>query len=153
MTAAKRAGRRAADHAESRAADYADHADATRGLGFALRLLPSFASLRGDPERIVGDLLEDAAYRSVSGARLRWWLLGECATIAAGLSITRMRGWLVLPPMREVASGFAVDGRGVLRGGHAQGAVVRAVIFCGSLATIVLGVELLVAALMSAAGL
>lgn len=148
MTAAKRAGRRAADHAESRAADYADHADATRGLGFALRLLPA-----SDREGIVGDLLEDAAYRSVSGARLRWWLLGECATIAAGLSITRMRGWLVLPPMREVASGFAVDGRGVLRGGHAKGAVVRALIFCGSLATIVLGVELLVAALMSAAGL
>ena len=113
-----------------------------------VRLIPAT-----DREAIVGDLLEDAAHRDLSGARLRWWLLGECATIAAGLSVTHVRGWLVLPPVREVVSGFAVDGRGVLRGGHAIGTVVRALIFCGSLATIVLGVELLVAALMSASGL
>jgi hypothetical protein len=113
-----------------------------------LRLIPA-----ADRDAIVGDLLEDAAYRNLRGARLRWWLLGECATIAAGLSVTRVRGWLVLPPMREVVSGFAVDSRGVLRGGHAAGTVVRALIFCGSLATMVLGVELLVAALMSASGL
>ena len=113
-----------------------------------LRLLPA-----ADRESIAGDLLEDAEYRGMSGARLQWWLLGECAAIAAGLSITRVRGWLVLPPVREVVSGFAVDGRGILRGGHAMGSVVRVLIFCGSLATIVLGVELLVAALMSASGL
>ena len=113
-----------------------------------LRLIPA-----ADRDAIAGDLLEDAAYRGIEGARLRWWLLGECATIAAGLSATRVRGWLVLPPMREVASGFAVDGRGVLRGGHALSAIVRALIFCGSVATLALGVELLVAALMSASGL
>ena len=131
-----------------RAADHAEHADIPSGIGFVLRLLPAH-----DREAIVGDLIEDAAYRGLEGARLRWWLLGQCATIAAGLSTTRVRGWLVLPPMREVASGFAVDGRGVLRGAHHMGAVVRAVIFCGSIATLALGVELLVAALMSASGL
>ena len=115
---------------------------------WVLRLIPA-----GDREAIIGDLLEEAAYRDLSGARLQWWLLSECATIAAGLSVTRVRGWLVLPPVREVVSGFAVDGRGVLRGGHAMGAVLRALIFCGSIATMALGVELLVAALMSASGL
>ena len=90
------------------AADRAEHADIPSGMGFVLRLLPA-----NDREAIVGDLLEDAAYRGLEGARLRWWLLGECATIAAGLSVTRVRGWLVVPPVREVVSGFAVDGRGV----------------------------------------
>jgi len=112
------------------------------------RLLPA-----AEREAIVGDLLEDAAYRGIDGVRLRWWLLGECGTIAAGLSIARARAWFVLPPVREVVSGLALDGRGVLRGGHAMGTVVRALIFCGSIATIALGVELLVAALMSASGL
>jgi len=135
----------AADHTENRAAEYADN---TRGLGFVLRLLPA-----GDREAIFGDLLEDAAYRDLTGARRRWWLLGECATIAAGLSILRVRGWFVLPPVREVVSGLAVDGRGVLRGGHAIGTVGRALLLFGSIATITLGVELLVAALMSASGL
>ena len=111
------------------------------------RLIPA-----ADREAIVGDLLEEAAYRDLSGGRLRLWLLGECATIAAGMTVARVRGWLVLPPVREVVSGLAVDGRGVWRGAQPRSAVLRALIFCGSIVTIVLGVELLVGSLMSAAG-
>ena len=130
------------------ATEYTDNTDMVGFVHLVTRLIPA-----PDRQAIVGDLLEDAAYRDITGARLRWWLLGECATIAAGLSVTRVRGWLVLPPVREVVSGFAVDGRGVLRGGHAMGSVLRALIFCGSIATMALGVDLLVAALMSVSGL
>ena len=130
------------------ATEHTDNADMLAFVHLVTRLIPA-----SDRQAIVGDLLEDAAYRDITGARLRWWLLGECATIAAGLSVTRVRGWLVLPPVREVVSGLAVDGRGVLRGTHPFAALFRALIFCGSIATMALGVELLVAALMSASGL
>jgi hypothetical protein len=112
------------------------------------RLLPA-----AEREAIVGDLLEDAAYRGIDGVRLHWWLLGECGTIAAGLSVARARAWFVLPPVREVVSGLALDGRGLLRGTHPFAALFRALIFCGSLATMMLGVEVLVRTLMSASGL
>jgi hypothetical protein len=56
-----------------------------------------------------------------------------------------------MAPAREVIAGLAIDGRGLLRHG-AAGTLLRALIFVGSVATIVLGVELLVASLMSAAG-
>jgi hypothetical protein len=118
-----------------------------RGIRLLARLIPA-----ADRESILGDLLEDAACRDMTGPRLRLWLLGECAAIAAGLAITRLRHWLVVPPMREVAAGLAVDGRGAWRGAHRMGAVLRALIFCGSVGTIVLGVELLVGSLLSAAG-
>jgi hypothetical protein len=111
------------------------------------RLLPA-----ADRESIVGDLIEDAAYRGLHGRRLTWWLSIECATIAAGLSVQRVRGWFVLPPVREVVAGLAVDGRGVLRDG-AAGMVLRAVIFVASVATLALAVEVLVRTLMTAAGL
>jgi hypothetical protein len=55
--------------------------------------------------------------------------------------------------MRELASGLALDGRGALRGTHSFSTLVRALIFCGSLATMMLGVELLVGSLLSASGL
>ena len=129
------------------ATGYTEYTDMLGLVRIVARLIPA-----SDRQAIVGDLLEEAAYRNLTGAGLRWWLLGECATIAAGLSVTRVRGWLVLPPVREVVSGFAVDGREVLRGAHPFAAVFRALIFCGSIATIALGVELLVAALMSASG-
>jgi hypothetical protein len=115
---------------------------------WALRLIPA-----ADREAIAGDLFEEAAYRDLRGARLQLWLLGEILPIAGGLSLTRVRHWLVLPPVREVVSGFAVDGRALLRTDDARGFVVRALIFFGSLTTLVLGVELLVASLMSASGL
>jgi hypothetical protein len=116
-------------------------------MTWILRLIPA-----ADREAVVGDLLEEAAYRGLSGTRLKLWLLGECGTIAAGLSVERVRSWIVLPPMREVVSGLAVDGRGVLRDGPVA-AVSRALIFCGTVATLALGVELLVSVLMAASGL
>lgn len=111
------------------------------------RLLPST-----DRESILGDLLEDAEGRNMTGARRRLWLAAECGTIAVGLTVTRARGSLVLPPVRELAAGLALDGSRAFRGGHSRAAVLRALIFCGSVATLVLGVELLVGSLLSAAG-
>ena len=111
------------------------------------RLIPA-----GDRESILGDLLEDADFRDLTGARRDVWLLGECGSIAAGLSMTRARAWLVLPPVRELAAGLALDGTRAFRRGHPVAAVARAVLFCGSVATLVLGVELLVGTLLSASG-
>lgn len=111
------------------------------------RLLPA-----GDREAIVGDLLEEAGFRDLAGARRQMWLAAECGTIAAGLSLTRVRGWVVLPPVRELAAGLALDGSLAFRNAPGGAAVVRALIFCGSVATLVLGVELLVGTLMAAAG-
>ena len=131
-----------------------DHGDTAEGTWRALpsaaralsRLIPA-----GDRESIVGDLIEDAALRDLIGARRTLWLTGECAAIAGGLSLQRARGWLVVPPMGEVVSGLALDGRGAFRGAGAAG-VLRVLVFCGSVATLVLGVELLVGSLLSAAG-
>lgn len=109
------------------------------------RLIPA-----DEREAILGDLIEDAAYRDLTGARLRWWLAGQCAAIAIGLSIVRLREWFVIAPVREVCSGMVADGRGALRAVHPLAACVRVLIFCGSLATIVLGVTLLVSTLLRA---
>jgi hypothetical protein len=58
-----------------------------------------------------------------------------------------------MPPIRDIAAGLAIDGRGILRGG-APGAVLgRGVVFCGTVVTIAFGVELLVGTLLRAAGL
>ena len=111
------------------------------------RLLPS-----SDREAIIGDLLEDAALRNLTGRRLHAWLCAECGSIAAGLSLTRVRAWLVVPPLRELAAGLAVDRRGVLRGAHPFSAVLRALVFCASVATLTLAVEILVGTLLSASG-
>jgi hypothetical protein len=111
------------------------------------RLIPA-----GDRESILGDLLEDAGFRDLAGARRSLWLTGECAAIAGGLSIQRARAWLVMPPVAEVAAGFLVDGRGALRGDHPVASLARAVLFCGLVATLVLGVEVLVSSLLSASG-
>jgi hypothetical protein len=111
------------------------------------RLIPS-----GDRESILGDLLEDAGFRDLAGARRSLWLTGECAAIAGGLSIQRARAWLVMPPVTEVVSGFLVDGRGIFRSAGIAGSLLRAVLFCGSVATLALGVEILVGSLLSASG-
>ena len=113
-------------------------------MTWLLRLIPA-----ADREAIAGDLLEEAAFRGLSGGRLRLWLLAECGTIAAGLSVERLRAWVVLPPVREVVSGLAIDGRGLLRDGPVA-AVSRALLFCGAVATIAVGVEILVSALLRA---
>ena len=80
------------------------------------RLIPA-----GDRESILGDLIEDAGFRDLAGARRSLWLTGECAAIAGGLSIQRARSWVVVPPVREVAAGLAVDGRGIFRSTGAAG--------------------------------
>ena len=95
------------------------------------RLLPA-----ADREAIVGDLLEDAAYHDISGARRDLWLASECGAIAAGLTVTRVRAWFVVPPVRELAAGLALDGSRAWRGDH-SGTLLRVLIFCGSLATLV----------------
>jgi hypothetical protein len=110
------------------------------------RLIPA-----GDRESILGDLVEQADYHDFGGARRTYWLTAECAAIAAGLSVQRVRGWFVVPPLRELVSGFAVDGRGILRGDPVS-AALRMLAFCGSVATLALGVEVLVRTLMTAAG-
>lgn len=120
-------------------------ADLSRGAALLSRLIPA-----ADRDAIVGDLLEDACARGLAGARRDLWLCAECGTIAAGLSLTRLRGWLVLPPMREVVSGLALDGRGAWRHAGTAGATLRVIIFCGSIATIAFGVELLVSTLLAA---
>jgi hypothetical protein len=112
----------------------------------AARLIPA-----AEREAIVGDLLEDAAGRGLGGAHRAAWLAGECGAIAAGLTAQRVRAWFTVPPAREVFAGLAIDSRGALRH-SATGALLRALIFVGSVATLVLGVELLVGSLMSAAG-
>ena len=104
------------------------------------------------PAEIVGDLLEEADFRGMLGARRALWLAGECGAIAAGLSIQRVKGWFVMPPVREVVSGIAIDGRGALRDGP-LGALVRAFVFVASVATLAFAVEVLVRTLMTAAGL
>ena len=132
-------------------ADHARDAQGTRGeLPRAVRALSRLIPV-GDREAILGDLLEDADFRHVAGTRRSLWLSGECVAIAGGLSIQRARSWLAVPPVREVVSGFAVDGRGALRGGGAA-SVLRVLVFCGSVATLVLGVEVLVGSLLSASG-
>jgi hypothetical protein len=133
----------AAEHAEDAKGTRSELPRAARALS---RLIPA-----GDRESIVGDLIEDAVVRDLAGARRTLWLAGECAAIAGGLSIQRARGWLVVPPVREVVSGLAVDGRWAFRGAGAAG-VLRVLVFCGSVATLVMGVEVLVGSLLSAAG-
>jgi len=111
------------------------------------RLIPA-----AEREAILGDLFEEADYRTLGGVRRRAWIAGECTSIALGLSFERLRAAVTLPPARDVFSGLALDGRAALR--HAAGGtLIRAMVFVGSLATLVLGVELLVATLMSAAGI
>jgi hypothetical protein len=123
-------------------------ANLPRAAQFVSRFIPA-----GDRQAIVGDLLENADDLDLSGARRNLWLAGECGAIAAGLSIDRARGWLVVPPVRELAAGLAIDGSRAFRAGDRAGAILRALLFCASIATIALGVEVLVSSLLSASGL
>jgi hypothetical protein len=128
--------------------------DYTEDMEYALpRSVRLFARLvpMSEREAILGDLVEDAAFRGLRGPRRAAWLASECAAVAAGLTVERMRASIVVPPVREVVAGLAIDGRGLLRHGS-TGAVLRALVFVGSVATLVLGVEVLVGSLMSAAG-
>jgi hypothetical protein len=120
--------------------------DLPRSVRWLSRLIAA-----AERESVVGDLVEEASFRGLGGARRTAWLATECAAIAAGLSMERVRTLIVVPPVREVVSGLAIDARGVLHGGAAA-TLLRACVFVASIATLVLGVELLVGSLMSAAG-
>jgi hypothetical protein len=124
-----------------------DYTDVPFAVRLFARVLPS-----ADREWVVGDLLEDAHGRGLEGARRALWLASECTVIAAGFSIGRVRGWFVLPSVREVAAGLAVDGRGLLRS-DPSAIVVRGMLFCASVATLAFAVDVLVRSLMRAAGL
>jgi hypothetical protein len=136
-----------AEPAERIAAEYTKPAEPL-GLRMMSRLIAA-----SDRQAILGDLLEEAEYRALTGARRDLWLTAECGAIAGGLSLDRARGWVVVPPARELAAGLALDGSRAFRGGHSVGALMRALIFCGTVATLALGASLLVGALLSAAGL
>jgi hypothetical protein len=114
------------------------------------RLIPA-----ADRDAIFGDLIEDAAYRDLSGPRLTLWLCVQCGTIAAGLGADRVRSALVAPPIRELAAGLALDGTQAFRGvvGAPWTALGRLAIFCASVATLTGVVEVLIAALFNASGL
>jgi len=130
-----------------KATEYTEHTELPFGVRAFARALPSV-----DRDSVLGDLLEEAEFRGLLGARRALWLAGECGTIAAGLSLQRVKGWFAVPPVREVVSGLAIDGRGALRDGPA-GAIVRACVFVASVATLAFAVEVLVRTLMTAAGL
>jgi hypothetical protein len=117
-----------------------------RTVTFLSRLIPP-----DDRETIVGDLLEDAAYRDLSGPLLTIWLCAECGNIAAGLAIDRVRGSCI-PPLREMAAGVALDSVKTIR--HARGGPIGALfavlLFCASAVAIALSVRVLIATLLDA---
>ncbi len=105
-----------------------------------------------DREAIVGDLLEEAAWRHMHGRRMSWWLAGQCATIAVGLSVDRARAACSVELMREVASGIAIDSEHML---HVMPRTLatRAGVFAAGVAVLAYGCEILVGALLRSAGL
>jgi hypothetical protein len=115
-------------------------------MALLFRLIPAT-----DREAITGDLLEEAAFRNLRGAARASWLLHQCAAIALGLTIQRVRGWFVVAPIREIASGIAMGTWWTARGARG-GTVVRGLVFCGWIATLALAVELLVRTLLQASG-
>ena len=110
------------------------------------RLLPSC-----DREAIVGDLLEDAEYRDLSGAGRTVWLCAECGHIAAGIAVDRLRG-SCMPPVREVAVGLARESARPFRRSHGGpvSALVSILLFCASAMLIALSARLLISTLFSA---
>lgn len=104
-----------------------------------------------DREAIAGDLLEEAAFRNLRGAAKASWLVHQCAAIALGLSVQRVRAWFVVAPIREIASGIGMRTWGTVRSDRSS-LVVRGLAFCGWIATLALGVELLVRTLLQASG-
>ena len=99
---------------DDEATEYTEHTEygVPRIVQVLARMIPA-----GDRESILGDLLEDAGFRRLAGARRDAWIAAMCAVIAAGLSVERARGWLVMPPVRDVVSGFAVDDTAMMEPG------------------------------------
>jgi hypothetical protein len=106
-----------------------------------------------DRQAIVGDLLEEAEWRGLSGGRLTLSLCASCGAIAAGLAIDGARAALTPPPAGELAAGLAVDGGHLLRGLSARAFVGRALVFGAGVTLLAWGAEMLIATLMVAAGL
>ena len=118
-----------------------------RLAGTLARLIPA-----GDRESILGDLLEESAFRGLAGSRRACWLCGECGAIAAGLAAQRARGWFVRPPLNDVLAGVTAEGSRALRILSAD-TVARGALFCAVVAILAVAVELLIATLLSASGL
>jgi len=114
------------------------------------RLIPA-----ADREAILGDLLEDAAYRDLSGPFLTLWLCAECTAIASGLTVDRMRKAFTVPPLGEMVSGLALDGTHAFRVAldAPWTVLLRAIVFCATMAVLTMVAEMLIAALFSASGL
>ena len=133
--------------AEGGSTEDTEYTEVPFGVRLFARLLP-----QADREAVIGDLLEEADGSRLGGARRTLWLAGECGAVAVRLSVQSARASFVLPPVRELVCGLAIDGRGVLREGAAT-MVLRALIFVASVATLAVAVEVLVRTLMTAAGL
>lgn len=108
-----------------------------------------------DRQAIVGDLLEDARWRGLCGPRLAWDLAGSCLAIGSGLAVDRVRAGMTLPPARELAAGVVMDSGRALRGvlDAPRSMLLRVAAFCATVTLLAFSVEILVAALMAAAGL
>ena len=130
-------------------------------MGADSNLLPRTAAAiaalipRGEREAIVGDLLEDAADRRLRGLPLTLHLCGECATIAAGFTLHRARTACSTEPARELAFGVALDSGRLFRGVRIGSRVTwtRLLLFCAATGALALAAEVLVATLLTAAGL
>jgi hypothetical protein len=123
--------------------------DLPRAASLLARLIPV-----DHRDGILGDLLEDCAYRDVGGARRSLWLSFECGIVAAGMTADRLRA-VCVPPTRDLASGLVSDGARALRGvrNGPLPALLSAALFGASTTLIAFGVALLVSTLLSAAGL
>jgi hypothetical protein len=112
------------------------------------RLIPA-----NDRQAIVGDLLEDADWRGLSGGRLTLSLCASCGLIAAGLAVEGARTALTPSSAGELAAGVAVESGRMLRGMTARAFVTRTLVFGAGVILLACGVELLIATLMQAADL
>jgi hypothetical protein len=117
----------------------------------AVRVLARCIPAR-DREWILGDLIEAAFHRRLTGMPRGLWLFGSCGAIVVALSVTRTRAWLVLPPVHEVATGVAIDGRFAVRGAG-KTTLLSGLFLGGSIGMLTVGVAILVATLLSASGL
>jgi hypothetical protein len=122
------------------------HVRLSRAATVVSRLLPS-----SERDAIVGDLLEDAAYRDPAGTGRTLWLCAECGQIAAGIAVERMRGTCA-PPLREMATAVALESSRTFR--HARGgpvgALVSILLFCASAVLIALSATVLIGTLLTA---
>jgi len=121
----------------------------TAGLPCVAHMLARLVPV-SDREWVVGDLIEEADDRGLSGARRAAWLACEAAAVAAGFSLVRARGWFQLTPLRDVVAGLTVDSRVMRRSGPTV--LMDALLFCGSVAALAVSVEVFLKIFFTAAG-